>query len=107
MSADIQEPKIDFGFHAVIPRIVRTGYKHLSHAQKWLYTCLKDLCGDKGTCYRSLRALAIETDMSTGLLSESIPVLHDAGLIHAEMKKRATGGKAVWHISIVDIWKAN
>jgi hypothetical protein len=102
-----RNPNIDFGFHAVIPRIVRTSYKHLTHAQKWLYTCLKDLCGDSGTCYRSLRALSEETDMSTGLLSESIPVLHKAGLIHAVLKKRSSGGKPVWHITIVDIWQAN
>lgn len=102
-----KNPDVDWGFHIRTPRIVRTGYKHLTHAQKWLYVCLKDLCGDTGTCYRSLRALSEETDMSTGLLSESIPVLHNAGLIHATMKKRSTGGKAVWHISIVDIWQAN
>lgn len=100
-------PKIDFGFHAVIPRIIRTDYKTLTPMQKWLYVCLKDLCGDHGTCYRSLRVLSEETGISTGMLSESIPVLHEAGLVHAEKKRRTTGGKEVWHITIIDIWKAN
>jgi len=102
------QPKPDFGFYAVIPRIIRTNYKKkLSPCQKWLYVCLKDLCGDSGTCYRTLRVLAEETGISTGLLSESIPLLHTLGLIHAEKKRRTAGGKEVWHITIVDIWQEN
>ncbi len=100
-------PEIDFGFYGSVPRIVRTGYKMLTPIQKWLYTCLKDLCGDHCTCYRTLRTLSLETDLSIGTLSESIPALHEAGLIHAEKKKRSTGGKEVWHITIVDIWVLN
>ncbi len=103
-----RDPDTDFGFHAKIPRIVRTGYKNLIPLQKWLYTCLKDLCGDHGTCYRTIKVLAEETGLSTGLISESIPLLHQVGLIHAEKKKRsANSTKAVWHITIVDIWEAN
>lgn len=107
MTETYQEPKRDWGFYAQIPRIVRTQYKQCSHAEKWLYTCLKDLCGDKGTCFRSLRLLSAETDISTGSLSVMIPHLHEVGLIHAEKKKRTATGKEIWHISIVDIWKAN
>jgi hypothetical protein len=100
-------PQIDFGYFAAIPRSIRTEYKTLTPTQKWLYVCLKDLCGDHGTCYRALRTLSDETDISTGMLSESVQVLHAAGLIHAEKKKRQAGGKEVWHITIVDIWQAN
>lgn len=102
-----QNPDMDFGFYAGIPRVVRTGYKDVSPVQKWLYVCLKDLAGDDGTCYRTIRSLVEETGLSAGMISESILVLHKAGLIHAEKKKRSTGGKEVWHISIVDIWKKN
>ncbi len=102
------DPKVDWGFHAVIPRLVRTQYETLTPVQKWLYVCLKDLCGEHGTCYRTLRVLADETGISTGMLSESIRCLHDAGLIHAEKKRRfGTSSKEVWHITIVDIWQAN
>src|SRR5258708_4732490 len=109
MSQLKQNPKIEWGFFAVIPRIVRTQYKQLSHTEKWLYACLKDLCGDRGTCYRTLRVLEQETDISTGSLSTMIPKLHKAGLIHAEKKRRSTNptAKEVWHITIVDIWQAN
>lgn len=107
MSQQKRNPDIDFGFHATIPRAVRTHYKTLTPMQKWLYVCLKDLCGEHGTCYRTTRVLALETDISTGLISESIPQLHNAGLIHAEKKIRKEGGKPVWHITIVDIWPAN
>ena len=101
------QPKIDWGFYAITPRIVRTHYKELSHTEKWLYTCLKDLCGDKGTCFRSLRSLEEETDISIASLSKMIPHLHSAGLIHAEKKRRSASGKEIWHISIIDIWQKN
>jgi DNA-binding transcriptional regulator GbsR (MarR family) len=102
-----RNPDVDWGFHATIPRIVRTGYKELTTVQKWLYVCLKDLCGESGTCYRALLVLKEETGLSTGMLSESIQILHKEGLIHAEKKRRSSGGKEVWHITIVDIWQAN
>jgi hypothetical protein len=102
-------PKVEWGYFAVTPRILRTQYKQLSHTEKWLYTCLKDLCGDKGMCFRTLRVLSQETDLSIGNLSIGIRHLHEAGLIHAEKKRRSNNptAKEVWHISIVDIWKSN
>lgn len=104
-----KQPKAEWGRYAMTPRIVRTQYKDLSHAEKWLYVCLKDLCGDKGVCFRALRVLSEETDISTGSLSAMIPHLHAAGLIHAEKKRRSNNptAKEVWHITIVDIWQAN
>src|SRR5258707_810289 len=107
MSQQKRNPDIDFGFHATIPRAVRTHYKTLTPMQKWLYVCLKDLCGEHGTCYRTVKVLSAETNISTGMISESIPLLHQAGLIHGEKKKRSSGGKEVWHITIVDIWPSN
>src|SRR5437879_13149470 len=101
------QPKVEWGFYAITPRIVRTQYKNLSHAEKWLYVCLKDLCGEKGMCYRTLRSLSEETNISIASLSSMIPNLQKAGLIHAEKKKRSNSGKEIWHISIVDIWQAN
>lgn len=102
-----RNPDIDWGFYAGIPRVIRTGYTNLTSVQKWLYVCLKDLCGEVGTCYRTIPTLHEETGISTGMISESIPELHKAGLIHAEKKHRTSGGKPVWHITIVDIWQAN
>lgn len=102
-----KDPKMDWGFYAMTPRIVRTKYKELSHTEKWLYTCLRDLCGRKGTCFRTLRSLKEETDISIASLSAMIPRLHAAGLIHAEKKRRSASGKEIWHISIVDIWQMN
>src|SRR6266487_4869072 len=96
----IREEKEDIGFYARVPRIVRTGYKELSHAEKWLYTCLRDLCGEAGECWRSLRALAKETGISIASLSSMIPHLAQVGLIDA-MKK------STWFIKIKNIWQAN
>lgn len=107
MSGRARNPNIEWGFHIVIPRIVRIKYTECTHAEKWLYACLKDLCGESGMCFRTLEVLSEETGISTGSLSAMIPHLHAVGLIHAEKKKRKEGGKAVWHISIVDIWQEN
>lgn len=102
-----KQPKQDWGFYAVVPRVVRTGYKNLTHAEKWFYTCLKDLCHDKGTCFRTLRSLEEETGISLASLSKMIPNLAEVGLIHAEKKRNGRSGKELWHISIVDIWQSN
>lgn len=102
-----KDPRVEWGFYAMTPRIVRTKYKQLSHTEKWLYTCLKDLCGKRGTCFRTLRSLKEETDISIASLSTMIPNLHKAGLIHAEKKRSPRSGKEIWHISIVDIWQMN
>ncbi|MBA2287522.1 MAG: hypothetical protein H0W02_18770 [Ktedonobacteraceae bacterium] len=109
VTAPVQsEPRRDLGFYAMVPRLVRTGYKTLSPATKWLYVCLKDLCGDNGTCYRTLKTLCTETSLSTGALSTMIRRLHLIGLIHATKRRRSDdAGHEVWHISIVDIWGAN
>ncbi len=92
--------KEDIGFYARVPRIVRTGYQELSHAEKWLYTCLRDLCGEAGECWRSLRALAKETGISIASLSSMIPHLEKVGLIDAVKK-------STWFIKIKNIWQAN
>ena len=99
-TAQMTQEKEDIGFYARVPRIVRTGYQELSHAEKWLYTCLRDLCGEAGECWRSLRALAKETGISIASLSSMIPHLAQVGLIDAVKK-------STWFIKIVNIWKAN
>src|SRR6266487_7004934 len=93
--------------YARMPRIIRKGYKNLTNMQKLLYIYLRDLCGEDGTCYRSLRSLKDETDFSIGYLSVAIPVLHNEGLIHAEMRKTPSTHWEVWHISVIDIWEKN
>jgi hypothetical protein len=104
-----EKPHQDWGYFARIPRILRTGtqYKSLTLAERWLYVCLKDLCGENGMCFRTLDTLSAETDFSTGSLSTMIRHLHEVGLIHATKKYRHDRGHKVWHISIVDIWGAN
>ena len=96
-----------YGF-AQVPRLVTRGeqYKHLSLAEKGLYSCLKDICGDSGECYYSLRNLAQEIGSSKSTLSLLIPKLVKATLITAE-KKPNNRGPDNWHIRIVDIWEAN
>ena len=93
--------------YARMPRIIRKGYKNLTKLQKLLYIYIRDLCGEDGTCFRSLRSLQQETGFSIGYLSENIPILHNEDLIHAEMRKHQGSGWEIWHITIVDIWEKN
>lgn len=100
-----------YGF-AQVPRQVLRGEKYrskLSLAEKGLYACLKDICGEIGECYYSLRKLASEIGTSASTLTRFIPQLRDQGLIYAEKKIRGTGENKheIWHIRIVDIWKEN
>ncbi len=101
-----QENVYAYGY-ARMPRVIRKGYQQLTKLQKLLYIYLRDLCGEDGVCYRSLRALSKETDFSVGYLSTNIPVLHNEDLIHASMRKHHGTGWEIWHISIVDIWEKN
>jgi len=108
-SSSAAAPRRSLGFYAMVPRLIRTSptYRDLTHAEKWLYVCLKDLCGDSGMCFRTLLSLSRETDFSTGALSQMIRRLHSYGLVHAEKKRRGDAGHELWHISIVDLWGAN
>lgn len=105
------DDKFDKGFFASVPRLVRTGYAQLSITTKWVYVCLKDLCGEDGVCYRTLRTLATEigNNISISTLSEAIRALCAAGLIKAIKQKRSNKptAKETWHISIVNIWTQN
>src|SRR5258708_14471481 len=96
------------------PNMLIFGYRDtLSPQEKWLYVCLKHLCGKRGTRHLSLRYIAEQTGISVGALSKSkhsegmIKHLHDAGLIHAEIKRPGSGGNAQYHITITDVWTLN
>src|SRR5258707_7823794 len=96
-----------------VPNMIIFGYhESLSPQEKWLYVCLKHMCGRKGTRHLSLRYISEKTGISTGALSKSkhsdgmIRHLHDAGLIHAQIKKPAVGNPQ-YHITITDVWALN
>src|SRR5581483_9147556 len=102
-----------------IPNMLIFGYHDtLSPQEKWLLVCLKHLCGKRGTRHLSLRYISEQTGISTGALSASkdkkgninegmIKHLHNAGLIHAEIKKHQGKGNPQYHITITDVWELN
>ncbi len=100
------------------PNMLIFGYQDISPQEKWLYVCLKHMCGKKGTRHLSLRYISEQTGISTGALSVSknkkgeinlgmIRHLHDAGLIHAEIKRPGGKGNPQYHITITDVWALN
>lgn len=101
-----------------VPNMLIFGYRNISPQEKWLYTCLKHMCGKKGTHHLSLRYISEQTGISVGALSTSknakgvvnqgmIRHLHDAGLIHCEIKKHEGKGNPQYHITITDVWALN
>jgi len=93
---------------AQVPRLITRGtYKTLSLIEKGLYTCLKDICGDAGECFYTLRSLAKEINTSISTLSRYIPRLVKAGLIIAQKKIQAKNKHEVYHIAVVNIWQEN
>jgi len=102
-----------------VPNMLIFGYHDtISPQEKWLLVCLKHLCGKKGTRHLSLRYISEQTGISTGALSASkdkkgkvnegmIKHLHNAGFIHAEVKKFQGKGNPQYHITITDVWELN
>jgi len=82
-------------------------FAKLPETAKWLYVCLKDICGEteKGECFYSLRNLNGLIHMSISTLSRGIHKLVESGLILAH--KVGAKGREVFHIKIVNIWQEN
>jgi hypothetical protein len=101
-----------------VPNMLVDGYPELHPQDKWLFVCLVRMCGKEGTRYLSLRYIADRTGFSRGPLGGSkdkpgmIQRLHNAGLIHAEIKRRKSPdgnekNNAQYHITIADTWRLN
>jgi hypothetical protein len=102
-----------------VPNMLIFGYHdQLSPQEKWLYVCLKHMCGKKGTRHLSLRYISEQTGISTGALSSSrnakgvvnlgmMRHLHDTGIIHCEIKKHEGKGNPQYHVTITDVWALN
>lgn len=96
-----------YGF-AQVPRDVTRGkYKKASLVEKGLYVCLKDICGDEGECFYTLRNLAKEVNTSISTLSRYIPKMVELGLITADKKPGRSNNHEIFHITIVNIWQEN
>lgn len=113
-----KQDKAEINNYTRTPNMLIFGYHDtISPQEKWLYVCLKHLCGKKGTRHLSLRYISEQTGISTGALSASknkkgevnpgmIKHLHNAGLIHAEIKKPGRGNPQ-YHITITEVWALN
>src|SRR5258708_2558411 len=109
-----KQDKAEITNYTRVPNMLIFGYHDtISPQEKWLYVCLKHLCGKKGTRHLSLRYIAEQSGISVGALSKSkhsegmIKHLHDAGLIHAEIKRPGGKGNAQYHVTITDVWVLN
>lgn len=103
-----------------VPNMLVDGYSELHPQDKWLFVCLDRLCGKEKNRYLSLRYISKKTGFSPSVLSDDkkngkigmIMRLHNAGLIHAEIKRRKNSDgelekNAQYHITITDTWALN
>ena len=72
-----------------------------------LYSHLKRVAGENGSCYQATETLAEKCKMSTGSISTAKKELSDLGLIKIESKKNPQGGWDYHEITITDIWPQN
>ena len=103
----LEQKQRHYGF-GITPRLVmrHERFAHLTESAKWLYTCLKDICGENnGECFYSLRNLGKLIHISASTISRGIDKLIKAGLILTQ--KIGTKGREIFHIRIVDIWEEN
>lgn len=94
------------------PNILFVAFPDLSKEEKFLYIELRMVYWDMKPRFVTLRELGGLVHYSTGSLSKMLPRLHDAGLIHAEVRREKARngrekGNSKYHISIVDIWEVN
>jgi len=103
-----------------VPNMLVDGYEELHPQDKWLFVCLVRLCGKDHTRFLSLRYISKRTGFTPSVLGDNkkdgkpgmISRLHNAGVIHAEIKRKklADGsevGNEQYHITITDTWALN
>lgn len=86
-----------------VPRIIET--MHLSSRAYRLYTHIKSVTGEDGTCWENARTLAAACDLSTGYISLAKNELVAKGLIL--ITKEVVATKPRDHIKVVGIWHQN
>lgn len=95
----------DRKYFTIIPNIVWA--LDLSSVAFRLYTTIKKIAGENGTCFMGTRRLAREAGISAGSVSTAKHELEAAGLINIVRRKRSTNGQPIDHVQVSDIWPQN
>lgn len=95
-----------------LPNVLFIAYPDVTKEEKYLYADLRRVYWDMKPRFVSLRELSDATKYSISALSKMLPRLHEAGLIHAEIRREKAKngrekGNPKYHITIVDIWEVN
>ena len=107
MQHSFMDASNDKKYFTIIPNILWAEDLKLTAHDLILYTTIKKVAGENGTCFMSTYSLAKEAKMSTGQVSKSKQKLAGAGLIEIVTKRRNARGWPVDHITITDIWSRN
>lgn len=72
-----------------------------------LWGVIKDIAGEQGVCILAREDLAVLAMMSGGKVSECRDSLIAKGLLRGVLVKDKGYPKAIWHLSIPDLWEEN
>ena len=108
--SDAEEVKIvdksnDHKYFVLVPRIVLALVEDTFELALW--TTIKDIAGDGGTCIVGVRDLATLSMMSTGKAHQMIHALMSKQLLFGNLVKDPGYHSAVWHITVPDLWRRN
>jgi hypothetical protein len=105
-TAKITDNSNDHKYFVLVPRIVLALCEDVYQLTTWVI--VKDIAGEGGgTCILSVPELASLASMSPSKLHESLHALIEKSLLEGEVKKDPGYHKAVWHLTVPDLWKRN
>jgi len=104
-TAKIIDNSNDHKYFVLVPRMVLALVDDAYELALW--TVIKDIAGDEGTCIVGVRDLATLGMMSTGKAHQLIHTLMSKQLLFGNLVKDPGKHSQVWHITVPDIWRRN
>lgn len=111
MSFIVEEPKPDHHYRIEIPNLIDE--LELDVYEFRLYSKLKRVAGDSGTCFQSIKTLADGTKISERKVQQCLDSLSKGKnklgikLIKINYRKKSDGSNDTSLITIIDIWRVN
>jgi hypothetical protein len=104
-TATITDNSNDHKYFVLVPRMVLALVDDAYELALW--TVIKDIAGDEGTCIVGVRDLAILGMMAKSKAHNSLHSLMAKQLLFGNLVKDLGMHSNVWHITVPDLWRRN
>ena len=104
-TAKIIDNSNDHKYFVLVPRMVLALVDDAYELALW--TVIKDIAGDEGTCIVGVRDLATLGMMAVSKAHNSLHSLMRKQLLFGELVKDPGMHSNVWHITVPDLWRRN